>query len=125
MNLQIFIREIKQQPLLKFSALIIGFTIWFFLSKNELVEINLPLDLIFSKPINTKLLMEDKFIAKVELPRIKAWQNIFSNFKIFFDVDNLDTGDHNLNSSAALLISDFPVKVISHNLPEYLKLNIY
>ena len=57
MNLQIFIREIKQQPLLKFSALIIGFTIWFFLSKNELVEINLPLDLIFSKPINTKLLI--------------------------------------------------------------------
>ena len=83
MNLQVFIREIKQQPLLKFSALIIGFTIWFFLSKNELVEINLPLDLIFSKPINTKLLIEDKFIAKVELPRIKAWQNIFSNFKIF------------------------------------------
>ena len=125
MNIQVFIREIKQQPLLKFSALIIGFTIWFFLSKNELVEINLPLDLIFSKPINTKLLMEDKFIAKVELPRIKAWQNIFSNFKIFFDVDNLETGDHNLNSSAALFISDFPVKVISHNLPEYLKLNIY
>ena len=125
MNLQVFIREIKQQPLLKFSALIIGFTIWFFLSKNELVEINLPLDLIFSKPINTKLLIEDKFIAKVELPRIKAWQNIFSNFKIFFDVDNLETGDHNLNISAALFISDFPVKVIRHNLPEYLKLNIY
>ena len=79
----------------------------------------------YNSKLTKKLLIEDKFIAKVELPRIKAWQNIFSNFKIFFDVDNLEIGDHNINSSAALLISDFPVKVISHNLPEYLKLNIY
>ena len=36
MNIQVFIREIKQQPLLKFSALIIGFTIWFFWSSKFL-----------------------------------------------------------------------------------------
>lgn len=114
-------KQIKEQPLLKFSAVIIGYSIWLFLSRNEVVQLALPVQITFSKPAQC---IEQLFIATTELPRFQAWHQLIKKFQLFFDIDNLSNGKHQLNTGSGLFISEFPVKVINHNIPDYLECEI-
>ena len=127
MNIQIIAKELKQQPLLKFSAFLIGYSIWFFFSKNENVILELPINIATSKPESGKIIVKDEYFAELEINRIQAMDllKINEQLKLFFDIDNLKTGEHKLKTETALIVTHFQPKIIKHNLPNIVDCLIY
>lgn len=126
-NINLITKELKQQPLLKFSALIIGYSIWILFSKSENVIVKLPINISISKPDMGKININDNYFAEIELNRILAMNKIKNNeyLNLFFDVDNLNIGKHKLKTETGLIVTNFQPKIVKHNLPNVLDCLIY
>ena len=126
-NINFITKELRQQPLLKFSALIIGYSIWMLFSKNENVIVKIPINISISKPNAGKMNINDNYFAELELNRISAIAKIKNNeyLNLFFDVDNLNPGEHKLKTETGLIITNFQPKIVKHNLPNVVDCLIY
>jgi hypothetical protein len=112
---------------LKFSALIIGYSIWFLFSKNENIIVKLPINISISKPDTGKININDNYFAELELNRILAMAKVKNDeyLNLFFDVDNLNPGEHKLNTETGLIVTNFQPKIVKHNLPNVIDCLIY
>lgn len=126
-NINFITKELKQQPLLKFSALIIGYSIWMLFSKNEMVIVKLPIKISISKPDAGQIKIDANYFAELEISRILAMSKIKNseNLNLFFDVDNLNSGKHDLKTETGLIITNFQPKIVKHNLPNTVDCLIY
>ena len=126
-NLNFIAKELKQQPLLKFSAILIGYSVWIFFSKNENVIVELPINVSISKPESGQINLNDNYFAQLETNRISAIEKIKNNeaLNIFFDVDNLKAGEHKLKTETGLIITNYQPKIVKHNLPNVVDCLIY
>ena len=126
-NINFITKELKQQPLLKFSALVIGYSIWLLFCKNETVVVKVPINISISKPEAGKMNIHDSYFAELELNRIIAISKVKNNecLNLFFDVDNLDAGDHKLKTETGLIVTNFQPKIVKHNLPNVVDCLIY
>jgi len=116
--MKVIINQKMRFSLLKVVSILVGYSIWFIISQNELISTNFPIEIIFSGKIVKNVAENRHYNAHVEITRKNAFKMLLNKFKLFFDTDNLKKGTHELETGSGLFISDFETRILKHDLPD-------
>lgn len=122
--MKILVNKKIKFSLVKVISILVGYSIWFIISQNELITTKFPIEIIISDKVKKQIIDNKLYNAEVEVTRKNAFNMLLNKFKLFFDTDNLKKGLHELETGSGLFISDFETRILRHDLPDKIKCKV-